>query len=76
MTSPKPADDDIAALAEAMCYVLNDLGAAGHSVSPLVKALARVSFEPFRERYSGAMMSLEEAEAIVSEVGLEIEKSF
>jgi hypothetical protein len=76
MTSPKPADDHIAALAEAMCYVLNDLGAAGHSVSPLVKALARVSFEPFRERYSGEMMSLEQAEAIIGEVGLEMEESF
>lgn len=58
----------VAALAEAVAQLLDDMGKRGQSVCLAAKAQARIAFEPFRntDNYSGDgnCMSLEEAEEI------------
>lgn len=62
-----PTDDDVEALADAMCVLLNDMGENGKSVCGLAKAKARIAFEPFRLDDCGELMDLEAAERIVAE---------
>lgn len=66
-----PTPDQIAALAEAMAQLLDDMGKHSFSVCGLAKAAARIAFEPFVEK-SGwddfdNFMSLEEARRVVKD---------
>lgn len=61
---PQPGDYD--ALVEAMCQVLNDMGDDGLSVCPLVKARARLAFEPFELDDNGDLMDVQKAREIVA----------
>jgi hypothetical protein len=48
-----------------MCCVLNDMGEDSKSVCGLVKAKARVAFEPFRLDDCGEMPDLDESKQIL-----------
>lgn len=60
-------DEQVAALADAMCCVLNDMGDDGLAVCAYVKARARVAFAPFELDDNGDLMDLEQARSIVAE---------
>lgn len=59
----------VAALADAMWQLLDDMGAKGQSVCLLAKVQARVAFEPFRDKsdHFDDWMTYEEAKAIIAE---------
>jgi hypothetical protein len=61
-----PGDADVEALVDAMCMVLNDLEEGG-GVCGLVKAKARVAFEPFRLDDSGALPDLEGSHDVIAQ---------
>ena len=62
----KPTEDQVTALADAMCMVLNDLS-EGNGVCDLVKAHARVAMEPFLLDDYGELPDLDWAHKIVAE---------
>jgi hypothetical protein len=64
MKKTGPTDDQVAALADAMCMVLNDLSAGG-GVCDLVQATARIAFEPFLMDDNGELPDLEWAWGVV-----------
>ena len=66
MSKHGPTDNDVEALADAMCQVLNYL-ANGNAVENLVKARARLAFEPFQLDDSGDLPDLEWAQNVVAE---------
>lgn len=61
-----PTDDEVNALANAMCMVLNDL--AHGDVCDLVKAEARVAFEPFLLDDNGDLPDFEWAQNLIAEL--------
>lgn len=65
-----PTPEQVAALAEAMDQLLDDMGTDGQSVCRAAKAQARIAFEPFRDPDDDGrfMMSVAEAERIVAEI--------
>lgn len=65
MTTRGPTEDDVEALSNAMCMVLNDLAHGG--VCDLVKAHARVAMEPFLLDDYGDMPELEWAKQLIAE---------
>ncbi len=68
MSKTEPTQEQIDALADAMCCVLNDMGDddADLSVCPYVKAKARVAFEPFRSEDDGELMDFEKAQVVIA----------
>jgi hypothetical protein len=62
-----PTEDQIEALADAMCRVMNELAENGNTVSDLVKAQARVAMQPFLLDDNGSMPDLEWAENLVAQ---------
>lgn len=69
MGKTAPTQEQIDALADAMCMVLNDMGEEDQYVCALVKAKARLAFEPFRSEDDGDLMELDRARSIIREVG-------
>ena len=65
-TVKQPTEDQVDALANAMCMVLNEL-AHGDTVGPLVKAHARVAMEPFLLDDNGDLPDLEWAQKVVDD---------
>ncbi len=61
-----PTQEEVDALADAMCMVLNDMGDDGLSVCALVKAKARLAFVPFELEDSGDLMELDKAHAVIA----------
>lgn len=60
-----PTDEQVAALADAMIMVMNDM-AEGNAVCDLVKAHARVAVEPFLLDDYGDLPDLEWAKEVVA----------
>ena len=60
-----PNTDEVDALVDAVCMVLNDMGDDDLSVCAYVKAKLRVAFEPFELDDNGDLMDLERAREIV-----------
>ncbi len=61
-----PTDDEIVALADAMCAVLNDTS-DGNSICDYVKAKARVAMEPFLLEDYGELPDLEWAQKTITD---------
>jgi len=61
----RPAEDQVAALADAMVMVLNDLTEGGGGVCDLVKATARLAVDPFLLDDYGEIPDLEWAQEVV-----------
>ena len=60
-----PTDDEVSALADAMCMVLNDL-AIGNNVCDLVRAHARIAMEPFLLEDYGELPDLSWARDLIA----------
>ena len=60
----RPTEDQVAALADAMVMVLNDL-AEGNGVCDLVKANARLAIDPFLLDDYGEIPDIEWAQEVV-----------
>ncbi len=67
MSKTGPTQEQVDALVDAMCMVLNDMGESFLNVCPYVKAKARVAFEPFRMEDAGDLMELSRAHDIIIE---------
>lgn len=65
MGKTAPTQEQIDALVDAMCMVLNDMGDDDFSVCPYVKAKARVAFHPFEMGDDGDLMELGRAHDII-----------
>lgn len=65
MSKSGPTTEEVDALVDAMCAVLNDMGDDDLSVCAYVKAKARVAFEPFRMEDSGDLMEMGRAHDII-----------
>lgn len=61
-----PTDKDVDALADAMCQVLNEIPDGG-SISDLVRARARIAFQPFALDDNGDLPDLEWALKFVAD---------
>ncbi len=68
MSKTAPTQEQIDALADAMCMVLNDMGNDGLSICVYVKAKARIAFAPFQLEDDGDLPSLDWATDVVNEV--------
>ena len=67
MRKTGPTTEEVDALVDAMCMVLNDMSDDDLSVCAYVKAKARIAFEPFRMEDAGDLMELGRARDIIIE---------
>lgn len=74
LTPPGPTRAQVAALADALWQLLNDMGPDGLSVCSAARAQARVAYEPFRDEPEADLGIMPLADAKAQLAGLEAER--